>query len=88
MRPQSHNGVRQRGRRARTADLKNGPSPCLLESYGRQAEDFGPQGGGRANPFERRQCFLKERSWNVIENKGPVWKTRQRSGNVYENKVT
>jgi hypothetical protein len=29
--------------------------------------------------------FLKERSWNVVENKGPLWKTRERSWNVYEN---
>ncbi len=28
------------------ADRKIGPSPCLLESYGRQAEGYGPQGGG------------------------------------------
>jgi hypothetical protein len=29
---------------------------------------------------------LKEQSRNVIENKGPLWKTRRLSGNVYENK--
>jgi hypothetical protein len=29
--------------------------------------------------------FLKERSWNVVENKGPLWKTWERSWNVYEN---
>ena len=28
------------------ADRKIGPSPCLLESYGRQAEGYGPRGGG------------------------------------------
>jgi hypothetical protein len=30
--------------------------------------------------------FLKERSWNVVENKGSLWKTRERSWNVHENK--
>jgi hypothetical protein len=29
--------------------------------------------------------FLKERSWNVVENKGPLWKTWERNWNVYEN---
>jgi hypothetical protein len=31
---------------------------------------------------------LNGRSWNVIENKGPLWKTFQRSRNVYENTGT
>ena len=31
---------------------------------------------------------MKERSGNLIENKGPVWKTQERSGNVCENKGT
>jgi len=45
----------------RAADLKNGPPPCLLKSYGRQAEGFGPafrsvragrpQGGGPRYPL-------------------------------------
>jgi hypothetical protein len=35
-----------------------------------------------------RILFLKERSWNVIENKGPLWETFERSWNVYENKDT
>jgi hypothetical protein len=30
--------------------------------------------------------FFKERSLNVIENKGPLWKSGERSGNAYENK--
>jgi hypothetical protein len=30
--------------------------------------------------------FLNERRRNVIENKGPLWKTPAASGNVYENK--
>jgi hypothetical protein len=30
---------------------------------------------------------MKERSGNVYENKGPVWKKWERSTNVYENKV-
>jgi hypothetical protein len=33
-----------------------------------------------------KRYFLKERSWNVVENKGPLWKTWERSWNVYENK--
>jgi hypothetical protein len=31
---------------------------------------------------------LNERSGNVIENKGLLWKTGQQSRNVYENKGT
>jgi hypothetical protein len=37
--------------------------------------------------FEKNS-FLTERSLNVIENKGPLWKTWGRSLNVYENKYT
>jgi hypothetical protein len=40
----------------------------------------------RVAPQER--SFLKEQSWNVIENKGSLWKTWERSWNVYENKAT
>jgi hypothetical protein len=29
---------------------------------------------------------MTERRGNVIENKGPLWKTGGRSGNVHENK--
>jgi hypothetical protein len=39
-----------RGRK--DADHRSGPSPCLLKSYGRQAEGYGPQGGG-----PRYACF-------------------------------
>jgi hypothetical protein len=31
---------------------------------------------------------LEERSGNVYDNKGPLWKTRGRSWNVVENKGT
>ena len=31
---------------------------------------------------------MTERSGNIIENKGPLWKTWGRSGNVFENKGT
>jgi hypothetical protein len=31
---------------------------------------------------------LNERSGNVFENKGPLWKNGQRSWNVYDNKCT
>ena len=34
----------------------------------------------------KRVLFLNEQSWNVIENKGPLWKTGRRSRNVRENK--
>ena len=42
-----------------------------------------PQHGGERNFLE-----LKERTGNVIENKGALWKTRRRSGNIIENKGT
>jgi G3E family GTPase len=43
----------------------------------------------RHNDFQSRvNAFLKERSWNVVENKGSLWKTRERSWNVYENTGT
>jgi hypothetical protein len=29
---------------------------------------------------------LKDQRGNVVENKGPLWKTRRQSGNVMENK--
>jgi hypothetical protein len=32
--------------------------------------------------------FLNEQSWNVIENKGSLWKTGRRSRNVLENTRT
>ena len=32
-----------------------------------------------------KELFLKERTGNVVENKGGLWKTRERSGNVHEN---
>jgi hypothetical protein len=35
-----------------------------------------------------KEIFLNERRVNVIENKGPLWKTGRESGNVYENKAT
>jgi hypothetical protein len=38
-----------------------------------------------ANPA--KEFFFAERSGNVIENKGPTWKTRELSGNVIENKA-
>jgi hypothetical protein len=33
-----------------------------------------------------KNSFLTELGGNVIENKGPLWKTWRRSANVYENK--
>jgi hypothetical protein len=33
-----------------------------------------------------RISFLKERSRNLFENKGALWKTSEATGNVYENK--
>jgi len=34
----------------------------------------------------KRILFLNDRRGNVIENKGPLWKTRRQSLNIYENK--
>jgi hypothetical protein len=48
--PVPSNDPSQRG----TADRKPGASPCLLESYGRQAEGFGPQGGDLRSYSQRR----------------------------------
>jgi len=36
--------------------------------------------------IRRRILFLEDRSGDVIENKGPLWKKWGRSGNVFENK--
>jgi len=36
----------------------------------------------------KERIFLIEQCGNVYENKGPPWKTRGRSGNVYENTGT
>jgi hypothetical protein len=33
-----------------------------------------------------KKIFLTERCGNIIENKGPLWKTLWRSGNLIENK--
>jgi hypothetical protein len=33
----------------------------------------------------RKDILLNELSWNLIENKGPLWKTGRRSRNVDEN---
>ena len=37
---------------------------------------------------KRRSLKLKERTGNVYENKGPLWKATELSWNVYENKCT
>jgi hypothetical protein len=34
---------------------------------------------------EQKRIFLRDRSGNVIENKGPAWKTPERCRNVHEN---
>jgi hypothetical protein len=36
--------------------------------------------------LEEEFFFLTERAWDVIENKGPLWKTQGLSGNVIEKK--
>ncbi len=36
----------------------------------------------------RSNFKMKERSGNVIENKGPLWKTWERSRNVAENRYS
>jgi hypothetical protein len=38
----------------------------------------------KAGLNQKRILFLTERSLNVVENKGPLWKTWERSGNVCE----
>jgi hypothetical protein len=48
---------------------------------------FEPPTFNSERQFEKNS-FLKERSLNIIENKGPLWKTRERSWNVYENAGT
>jgi hypothetical protein len=58
-------GVRQRGHRMRAADLKNGGPRYPTFHTGRQFE---------------KGSFLNEQSWNVIENKGPLWKTGCEAG--------
>jgi hypothetical protein len=35
-----------------------------------------------------KNSFLNDQCGNVIENKGPLWKTRAQSRNVYEKKGT
>jgi len=51
-------------REARLADLAAGLRTTSLSSQGKQ---------------ETNSLKLKERSWNVYENKGPLWKTSERS---------
>jgi hypothetical protein len=36
----------------------------------------------------RKNSFFEERSGNVYENKGSLWKTGERSGNMHQNKGT
>ena len=66
-------GPRQRSRRVRPADLKNGGPRYPTFHTGYQFE---------------KNSFLNEQSWNLIENKGPLWKTFGQSRNVYENTGT
>jgi hypothetical protein len=40
----------------------------------------------RPTNLEEEFFFLTERAGDVIENKGPLWKTQGLSGNVIENK--
>jgi hypothetical protein len=42
----------------------------------------------KPNGNSKRILFLNERSWNVVENKGRLWKTGQQSWNVYEKTGT
>jgi hypothetical protein len=58
------NGRRQRSRRVRAADLKNGGPRYPASHTGRQFE---------------KSSFLNEQSWNVIENKGSLWKISRRA---------
>jgi hypothetical protein len=40
----------------------------------------------RSLPRLGRILFLKERTWNVYENKGPAQQAGERTWNLYENK--
>ena len=42
----------------------------------------------RPTDLEEEFFFLTERAGDVIENKGPLWKTQGLSGNVVENKAS
>jgi hypothetical protein len=42
----------------------------------------------KAGCNQKRILFLTDRCRDVIENKGPLWKTRGRSRNVHENTGT
>ena len=54
---------------------------------GMKAAEESPSSTGQKVCFRGEEFFfLTERSGNVIENKGRLWKTRGLSGNVYENK--
>jgi hypothetical protein len=65
-------GVRQGGHRIRAADLKNG----------------GPRYFQLRAAIRKEFFFLNELSWDLIENKGPLWKTGRRSWNVIEKTGT
>jgi hypothetical protein len=39
-----------------------------------------------SNDAAKNSLKLSERSWNVYENKGPLWNTSERSWNLIENK--
>jgi hypothetical protein len=77
---------------------KNPPRPRRLASLGAEKRRLGNVTYWQAHGFSQQpskaSCnskgilFLNERSWNVLENKGPLWKTCRRSWNVYENKCT
>jgi hypothetical protein len=57
----------------KAADLKNGGPRYALSTPGGNS---------------KRILFLNDRSWNLIENKGSLWKAGRRSWNVYENTGT
>jgi hypothetical protein len=58
------------------SQIRTGEGPPLSTSTLDSGRQFG------------KNSFLKERTLNVVENKGPLWKTPERTGNVYENKGT
>jgi hypothetical protein len=65
--------------RIRGSDLRleRDPGPNVATT---SALDSGRQFG--------KNSFFNERSGNVVENKGPLLKTANESGNIYENKAT
>jgi hypothetical protein len=64
-----------------------GKAPALRKCDLLAGACFQPSTVNTGRQFEKNP-FLNDRSRNVIENKGPLWKTGRRSRNLYENTGT